>query len=239
MALSARRLIVAACLPATWFVPSTHAADVTGYVLLTSDYVFRGVSYSDGHSAVQGGIDLALDSGLYAGFWASTVDIESAATARDVEVNYYAGYNHELSADWTIGANLVQYAFPGTEGPIDYDYREYSLVANYRDRAWLEYSYSPDLFHTSQATQNIEIYGEWPLAGNFLVGAGAGYYDVSELSGIGYGYWQVGVTRPFRQFSLDLRYHDTNRDVPIISDPYRAESRIVLSLRIPFRIAGD
>lgn len=236
MVLTARRFIVAACLPAAWFVPSAQALDVTGYALLTSDYVFRGVSYSDDHAAAQGGVDLALDSGLYAGVWASTVDIERAVSARDVEVNYYAGYNHELNADWTIGANVVQYTYPGAEGPIDYDFREYSLIANFRDRAWLEYSYSPDLFHTSQATQNVEIYAEWPVASNFLLGAGAGYYDVSELSGTGYGHWQVGITRPFRRFSLDLRYHDTNRDVPILSDPDSAESRVVLSLRIPFRI---
>ena len=56
-------------------VSPTRAADVTGYAVLTSDYVFRGVSYSDGHASVQAGADVALQSGLYLGAWASSVDI--------------------------------------------------------------------------------------------------------------------------------------------------------------------
>lgn len=233
-----RRWLVVACLHAAWPLSTAGAADVTGYVLLTTDYVFRGVTYSDGEEAAQGGLDIALDSGLYAGFWASTVDIRSAATARDAEVNYYAGYNHDLNTDWTLGANVVAYTFPGTAGPVDYDYVEYSIVANYRDRAWLEYSYSPDLFHTSRHTSNIEAYAEWPVAKRLLLGIGAGYYDVSELSGIGYAHWQVGITRPFERFSLDLRYHDTNRDVPIVSSADRAESRLALTVRVPFGVAS-
>ena len=46
-----------------------QAADVTGYVVLTSDYVYRGVTYSDGHIAGQTGADIAFDSGAYAGVW--------------------------------------------------------------------------------------------------------------------------------------------------------------------------
>ena len=46
-------------------VSVASAADFTGYAALTTDYVFRGVTYSDGHSAVQAGADVALGSGVY------------------------------------------------------------------------------------------------------------------------------------------------------------------------------
>lgn len=225
------------CLPA--LPPPAAAAEVTGYAVLTSDYVFRGVSYSDGHPTAQAGIDLSLDSGVYMGIWGSAIDVSIGPTERELEMNYYLGWEHEVSRDWTLGANVVAYTYPGTVGPIDYDYVEYSAVANFRDRAWLEYSYSPDLFHTSRHTHNIELYGEWALTRKLLLGLGVGYYDVAALSGAAYAYWQLGITRPFGWFSVDLRYHDTNRDVPFISNPERADARLALSLRIPFRFTAD
>lgn len=219
--------------------PVSVAADVTGYAVVTTDYIFRGVTYSDNHGAAQAGIDVALDSGLYGGFWASTIDIQGGSTSRDAEVNYYFGYNRDMNVDWTLGINFVAYTFPGADGPIDYDYNEVTAVANFRDRAWIEYAYSPDLFHTSQSTHNLELYAEWPLPRSLLLGAGVGYYDVADLTGASYSYWQLGVTRPFERFSIDLRLHAVSREVPIISAPDRAGSRLVLSLRIPFVIAAE
>jgi uncharacterized protein (TIGR02001 family) len=215
-------------------ISPSWAADLTGYVVLTTDYVFRGVTYSDGHAAVQAGVDIAMDSGLYLGIWGSSVDIRAGPTRRDRQLNYYVGYSHDLNNTWSIGANVVAYTFPATEGPIDYDFFEYSVVANYDDRAWFEYSYAPDLFHSSRHTHNFDLYAEWLLPAKLTFGAGAGYYDVSDLTGTGYGYWQLGCTRSFGRLSVDLRYHDTNRPVPIISTAERAKARVVLSAKLLF-----
>jgi len=212
-----------------------NGADVTGYGLLTTDYVYRGVSYSDGHSAAQAAVDAAFESGVYFGAWASTVDIGSGAGhERDAQVNYYLGLSREWGRKWLVGANVVAHTFPGARGNVDYDYVEWSIVASYDDRAWLEYSYSDDLFHTGRHTHNVELYAEWPLPANVMLGGGAGYYDTAALTGLGYGYWQVGLTCPVGPVSVDLRYHDSNRNVPIISTPETAGSRLVLSVKLPF-----
>lgn len=233
---AARRLLrVAGVLGSTLTFSPSHAADVTGYVVLTTDYVFRGVTYSDGHAAAQAGADIALDSGLYFGIWGSTVDVSSSESRhRDRQLNYYLGYSHDLQKAWSIGANVIAYTFPGTEGDIDYDFLEYSIVTNYDDRIWLEYSYSPDLFHSSRHSHSLDLYTEWPLIAGLMLGAGAGYYDVSDLTGIGYGYWQLGLTRSFSRIDVDLRYHDSNRAVPVISTVERAEARVVLSAKLVF-----
>lgn len=212
-----------------------RAADFTGYGVLTTDYVFRGVTYSDGHGAVQAAVDLAFDSGLYAGIWGSSVDLSGGPSRqRDLEINYYLGFSREWRGNWIVGANVVAYTFPDTRGDVDYDYFEYSLVGNYDDRLWLEYSWSPDLVDSGADTHNLELYAEWPLPAGVMLGAGAGYYDTSELTGIGYGYWQAGITRAFGMLDFDLRYHDTNRAVPIISTVESADARIVLSAKLPF-----
>lgn len=48
--------------------------DVSMNVALTSDYIFRGISQTQGDPAIQGGLDVAHESGLYIGTWASNVD---------------------------------------------------------------------------------------------------------------------------------------------------------------------
>jgi len=215
--------------------PTAVAVEFTGYAVLTTDYVFRGVSYSDSHGAVQLGGEISVDSGFYSGIWGSTVDISGGpGRQRDVELDYYIGYALDVSNKWSVGANVVSYNFPGAEGPFNYDYIEYSLASNYNDRVWFEYSYSPDLYHSHFSAQNFELYTEWPLGGRLILGAGAGFYDVSNLTKSDYTFWQLGVTRPFGVINVDLRYFGTSDWVPIVSTPDRAEERIVLSVRYQF-----
>jgi len=217
------------------FVSAARAADFNGYVVLTSDYVFRGVTYSNGDPAVQLAGEVSFESGIYSGVWLSTVDIQNGPVAqRDLEVNYYLGYDHAVSDRTSIGVAVVFYTFPGAEGFIDYDYEEYSLNLNIDDAFWLEYAYSPDIFNTGWSTHNVEAYGQWPIAAGFVASGGMGYYDTAELSGDDFLYWQLGITRPFGPVDLDLRYHEASDWVPFISNPDRVGARFALSLRYQF-----
>jgi uncharacterized protein (TIGR02001 family) len=211
------------------------ATEFTGYLTLTTDYVYRGVTRSDGHGAIQLGADVSLESGLYAGVWGSTIDIGDGVTRqRDLEINYYAGYSYNLSDRWIIGASVVAFTFPGALGSIDYDHEEYSAYLNYDDRIWFEYSQSPDYYNSGVRTHNYELFAEWPVVAPFSLSAGIGHYDVADFSGRAYTYWQLGITRPLGKFDIDLRYHDTDRWVPLVSSPERAEARLALSARFQF-----
>jgi len=184
---------------------------------------------------VQVGGDVDFDSGAYLGIWGSTVDIYTGSDRqRDYQVNYYAGYSFDLGNRWSLGMNVVAYRFPGQKGSVDYDYEEVTVSANYRDVVWLEYSWSPDLYSTGNESQNIDLLAEWPLPGELILGAGGGYYDTSELTGIGYGYWHVGVSKEVGVIDIDVRFHDTNRPVPIISNAGRADQRFSVTGRIRF-----
>lgn len=214
---------------------AADAADPSVYATLTSDYVYRGVTYSDGHPAMQLGADIAFGSGFYTGIWGSTVDIANGPTRqRDTQVNIYAGYELEISRHWSLGAGIVAYTFPGQTGDIDYDYEEYTVVADYDDRVWVEFAWSPDLYGTGRETTSIDLLTEWPLPGGLVGIVGAGYYDTSALTGIGYGYWQFGIARDLGRFNVDLSLHNTNRSVPIVSGDDRAGQRISLSVQVVF-----
>jgi len=82
-------------------VASVHAEDIGGgfdlsmNAALATDYVWRGVSQTQGKGAVQGGMDIGHSSGVYAGVWASNVDFDSNASS---EWDFYAGYGGDVGA---------------------------------------------------------------------------------------------------------------------------------------------
>ena len=230
-----RRSSLVAIAATACLIDDASAAEFSGYAVLTSNYVSRGVSRSDRDAAAQLGLDVGFDPGVYAGIWGTTVDIENGPLQqRDTEVSYYLGYLLDLGESWSLNATFVAYTYPGADTFIDYDYNEFTLSAGYQDRLWLEYSYSPDLYDSGYETHNVELSAEWPLGDRWTSSAGVGYYDTSRLTGAGYGYWQAGITRHFSTVDVDARYHDTNRWVRIVSNEDTAAATVSISLRVSF-----
>ncbi len=95
------------------------AIKITGNVGLVSDYRFRGFSQSGENAAVQGGITLNHESGLYAGTWASSISF-----AGNTEVDLFAGYTHAVAPGLTVDVGLLYYLYPkhtgGVYSPTDF-----------------------------------------------------------------------------------------------------------------------
>lgn len=211
------------------------APELHGYLSATTDYVFRGVSYSNSDPAAQAGLELSHSAGLFVGVWASTMDIDSVqGDGRDLEFRYYAGYSHALSNRWTITATAIAYRFPGTGNQFEYDYEEFGVAVNYDDILWLEYSIAPDVFNADYTTRNVELFHERPLPLGLTAGVGAGWHDTSEFANEDYSYWQAGLSRSFGSLGVDLRYHDTSKPVAFFSSDERARERVVLSVSVSF-----
>ena len=105
------------------------AVDFNGYATLTTDYVFRGVTYSDGDPAAQLGAEVSFESGIFVGTWISSIDIESSSGfQRDVEINYYLGFGGQLGETWSAAVTAIAYTYPGGGAPIEYDYEEIALT---------------------------------------------------------------------------------------------------------------
>jgi uncharacterized protein (TIGR02001 family) len=101
--------------------PPTRAADApaatpfitaTANINLVSDYRFRGIDQTWGKPAVQGGADLALADGLYAGVWASNVSGNSYPGG-SLETDWYAGYNGTFNDDFGFTVGGYGYVYPG------------------------------------------------------------------------------------------------------------------------------
>lgn len=107
---------------------AAHAEDedseltVSANVSLTTDYRFRGVSLSGGDPAVQGGVDVAHESGFYAGVWASSID--GGPAYGEMEFDVYGGWSGQLSNSVSLDVGLLYYAYPTEDLGLDTDYWE-------------------------------------------------------------------------------------------------------------------
>ena len=88
------------------------AFSVSGSVALVSDYRFRGVSQSNNGLAVQGGLTLNHESGLYGGFWASNLAGWGTFGGPNLELDLFGGYKLPVGAG-TLDTGITFYQYPG------------------------------------------------------------------------------------------------------------------------------
>lgn len=115
------------------------ASPLSGNVGLVSQYVFRGLSQTNGKAALQGGLDYAHPSGFYVGTWLSNISwftdqnagvksapvalsspgsvgdpyVLGASNAARLEWDIYGGYKNTFANDWNYDIGAIQYYYPG------------------------------------------------------------------------------------------------------------------------------
>ena len=175
---------------------------------LYSNYMFRGVDYTDG-PAVQGGIDWAHSSGFYLGTWFSNLDpygfgkingdsangIQSQK-GNHLETDFYGGYATTFG-DSGIGINLLANYYVYLEGRNSgnghkQDTVELSAALSYK---WLTYTfyYIPTTYYGLDETdKNFNVTGNRNTDGatynelkvNYTLPIG----DLNFMAKIGYQY---------------------------------------------------
>lgn len=186
----------------------------TGNIGMVSDYVFRGLSQTREHPALQGGIDYVHPSGLYAGIWGSTIDFNDTDNA-NVEVDGYIGYSRSYDK-WTIDGRVTYYAYPGAKTVLDYNYYEIGTNVSYDlDVAKLTaaLNYTPNNFGESgnAVYSALSIVAPLPYELNF--NAKIGYQTIDDEVRFGYpSYtdWSLGITYEWEKVTFGLQYVDTN-----------------------------
>ena len=188
----------------------TSSLDV--YVTLSSDYMNRGMSQTDGAGALQAGADYRHASGFFAGAWLSNVDFASEATRsrpREFEVDYYVGYSRDRDRlSWAV--TLARYAYPDIS--VSYDYTELSFSLSFKDRFSYQASHTDHLLSLGTNALNQELGMTLPLYRNFELGAAVGVFRSADLQEGEYTHFNLGVSKIFKRWTFDMRYYDTNYD---------------------------
>ncbi len=210
--------------------------DVSFGVTGTTDYIFRGISQTNGNAAIQGYAELSLFDWIYVGAWGSNVSFLGSGSA---EVDVYGGVRHTWDK-LTLDVGVIGYIYPGSVANTDLNYWEVYFKPSYQVTDWL--NVGMHLYYTSDyAASNTdgtylagtaeitlpsfgpgEVIG-WTVSGEFgyqwLDSAAWGdtfytpvfnipyYVDIS-----GYSYWHVGTSFSYKAATLDLRYHGSDLD---------------------------
>ncbi|WP_242119500.1 TorF family putative porin [Sphingomonas lacusdianchii] len=91
---------------------------ISGSASVASDYRFRGVSQSDKNVAVQGGITIAHESGVYIGTWGSNLAGWGTFGGANLELDLIAGYKKTFGTA-TVDAGVTWYTYPGGADETD------------------------------------------------------------------------------------------------------------------------
>ena len=117
------------------------AAAVEGNATLTTDYVWRGSSQSDGDPAAQAGVKLVSERGWYASVWGSGVSFQPDNGARS-EFDVVAGWSGALGQDWALDVNLTRYLYPSSN--VDLNWTELNSTLTWKERYWVSVGASDD-----------------------------------------------------------------------------------------------
>lgn len=93
---------------------------VSGSVAAVSDYRFRGVSQSDKQIAIQGGITVTHESGLYVAAWGSNLAGWGTFGGANLELDLVGGFKKEIASGTTIDVGLTWYMYPGGADLTDF-----------------------------------------------------------------------------------------------------------------------
>ena len=172
-------------------------AGVSANVSFTTDYIWRGMTQSDG-PAVQGGFDYEADSGFYAGFWGSNVNFNNG---NGQELDYYAGYGFSLG-DVGVDVGYITYDYPDSDPDLKFEeiYLGFSFggfgltYASGQDEApdYIEVSYG--IGPVSFSYGDYDEYGEnTTISYGFACGSYECGISVYDFSDAGYGADEDGV----------------------------------------------
>ena len=182
--------------------PAILGFAVTGSATLGSQYIFRGLTQTDGKPTVQAEIDLAHADGWYLSLAASNIswltDAGVAPMSAGIEVDVFGGYKWGFAKDWTLDIGAYRYLYPG-------DYSKVTITSPSTTEGYLGLSY---------AWASLK-YSKVLSAGSFGVAKadGSSYIDLSVAYPLGESGWSVlahaGKTTYTGTGNSPLDYTDT------------------------------
>jgi uncharacterized protein (TIGR02001 family) len=183
-----------------------------GFVGVTSDYVLRGVSLSNGQPALQGDLHLSLSGGWSAGFWSSQVRLVPHSVS--AELDAYLQWHGAVSEDFDLSAVVTHYSYPGDPRPVSYSYDELGTSLSWRDEIYVTASWSPrvnlysyeDGLVRNQQVFSIDATVHRSVLPRLDISAGVGFYYPPGLAYGSYSYGNAALDWHQGHWRADLAF---------------------------------
>jgi uncharacterized protein (TIGR02001 family) len=192
-------------------VMADAASPLSFNVGVVSNYMWRGVTQSANHAAVQGGIDFADDSGFSLGTWASSLDGKADPS---YEWDIYAGFGKTVG-DFSYNLSLAYYAYPDVGHS---DFSEFGVSSTWK-------MFTVGLAYTLDGRApkgnafragDLYYYGglSFDLPMDVTLTGTLGHYafDTSDTptAAFDYTHWQIALSKDFGRFGEFSASYDQN-----------------------------
>jgi uncharacterized protein (TIGR02001 family) len=189
----------------------TRAITVTAGA--TSDFVFRGLSYTRGKPAGLASFDIDFPSSLYFGGFVSTAD-PNPGPSPQAEVDIWLGKAFRIGTAFSADFRLTHYMYPDDPRVADYDRDELTLTFGVKDSVFFAATWSPNTESIGSLAAPargedvwaVELSARRPIGSRFALGAGIGYYELDEIYLEGYTYWNLTLSADFAPFELQVAF---------------------------------
>lgn len=194
----------------------------------TSEYMFRGISQTDDHPAIQAGAGYSFSNGFYVGGWASNVDFGEST---DAEIDTFVGWNGDLNENLNLDVQLVRYNYVGEPDGVDYAYNELIGKVSFAENYSATLGYTNDFLNSDTDSFYGAVGGSWAVGNEVNLTAGLGYTTVQGPED-GYLDYSVGVNRDFGPVNIGLGYIGTDSSGEDLFGEDNAEDKFVLTFAI-------
>jgi uncharacterized protein (TIGR02001 family) len=228
-----KQLISLALLALVPLAAQAQEEDSSGFTwnaAATSEYMFRGISQTDDHPAIQAGAGYSFSNGLYVGGWVSNVDFGAADQDTDAEIDTFIGWNGDLGPT-NLDVQLVRYNYVGEPDGVDYAYNELIGKLTFAENYSATLGYTNDYLNTSTDSIYAALGGSWEVGAGVNVTAGLGYTTVQGPED-GYLDYSVGANRDFGPVNIGLGYVGTDNTAEDLFGNDNTEDRVVLTFSV-------
>jgi uncharacterized protein (TIGR02001 family) len=213
---------------------SPRIGAISATLSLATDYVFRGVSQTLEQPQVQVDLNWSHQSGWYTGVWSSNTEFGGAGNS--MEFDPYIGFSSSIAdTNWSYDVGYWHYHFPGAQ--LDFDYGEFYGTSTYGpENLNISFSlfYADDYFGADFFSDGSSLAFHSKVAFRsdddftFSVRVGRQTFDEpAALVDQDYTYYDIGISKGWVGFNLDLRWHDTQGVKPNLVPSNLADGRIV------------
>jgi uncharacterized protein (TIGR02001 family) len=198
-----------------------------------SDYRYRGLSQSNLKPVLQGGVDYAHGSGLYAGAWASGIKwLENSS----VELDVYGGYKGEITKGLGFDVGVLRYQYEGTSaaGTTEvYGALSYGMFTAKYSRS------TTNLFGTadSKGSAYIDLSATVDLGNGLTLVPHVGRQIVENNSAFSYNDYALSLTKDFgKGLSATVSYVDVSKNLAssFTSTKNMGPARLVAGVKYSF-----
>lgn len=201
---SLKVIALSAALVAAGLSAPASAADLTGNIGVTSNYVWRGLTQTGNISSISGGLDYSHKSGFYAGTWVADTNFGSQ------EHDLYAGYGMKTGpVELDFGGIQYRYSQDDT-----LDWTEFYVGATYKDFG-AQINISSDVFGSGTDGMYIEGSYEHEIKKGLALTVHVGSYDFDDEAAAAienYTDFSVGLSKGDFSFAVSDTSLDTLDD---------------------------